>query len=175
MDLTHDEDDTNTNMVGIPLQLSVSAHMSWNNSALVTLHQLDATRAIDSQNLQIVPAVLQLQQAIQLVTERCQEVLHDQRLDVLCCINKDNLLLPFNVKRLRGKTLWKICIGTTNHHNYNVQLKVRKLGEEADTFFLKDKRELLSRFSQEVNQALEYRKTGNLATEVTSEVRRRDE
>ena len=39
VDLTHDDDDTNSHMSNIPLELPASANMSSNSSALVTFSQ----------------------------------------------------------------------------------------------------------------------------------------
>ena len=60
--------------------------------------------------------------------------------------------------------LWK---ENNEAHNYNVQMQVRQLEQEAGARF--SKRELLFRFSQDANQAREDQRE-ILFTEVTSEV-----
>ena len=55
-----------------------------------------------------------------------------------------------------------------------MQKQVRQLEQETDLRFSQRQRELLSRFSQEGDQALEDQRQ-NFVTEVTSEVWRRDE
>ena len=95
-----------------------------------------------------------------------------KRLDLLQSINQDNFLLSLiTLKRLQGNTLWQ---ENNEAHNYNVQMQVRRLEQEADARFSQRLRDLLSRFSQEANQALENQRE-ILVTEVTSEVWRRDE
>ena len=97
-------------------------------------------------------------------------MISEKQLEVLCSNNKGSLLLPLiNVKRLRSETLSMLW-----QHNYNVQMRVRQLEHEAYARFSQRQMELLSRFSQGANQALE-RQREILVTEVTSEVWRRDE
>ena len=98
-----------------------------------------------------------------------------KRLDVLYAINKDNFLLPpINMKRLRGNTLSIFWQETTKYTITSCRCKFRQLEREAGARFHQKPRELLPRFSQEANQALDNHRE-NVVTEVTSEVRRRDE
>ena len=98
-----------------------------------------------------------------------------KRLDLLHSINQDNFLLSLiTLKRLQGNTLSILWQENNEAHNYNVQMQVRRLEQEADARFSQRLRDLLSRFSQEANQALENQRE-ILVTEVTSEVWRRDE
>ena len=59
-------------------------------------------------------------------------------------------------------------------HNYNVQIQVRQVEQEADARFSQRLRELLFRCSQGANQALEDQRE-ILVMEVTKEVWRRDD
>ena len=100
VDLTDDDGDTISHMSEIPLQLPTSANASSNNSALVTFAQAGersrATRSLSPTDTksdqcesfalmypatypQCVLAVLGPQEVVQLVTQRAQEALHDQR------------------------------------------------------------------------------------------------
>ena len=131
MDLTHDDDDTNPPMSGIPLPLPASAHISSNNCALVTFAQAGGNPTPNVHSLQPIPnqTAANPWQVLYPATYTLQFLdlqklfnwLHNEhemlctfsatRFDMLCPINKGNFLLPIiNMKRPRGKTfsiLWR--------------------------------------------------------------------
>ena len=171
VDLTHDDDDTNSHMSDIPFPS--------NSSALVTLSQAWArprakcslsatdTKSDRSESLaitapvtypQAVLSVLGPQEAVELVTPRAREDLNDQR------------------ETARRALLHQHAVSTLARnyeaHNYNVQMQVRQPEHQADARLSQRHWELLSRFSQEANQALENQRD-ILVEEVTSEVWRR--
>ena len=56
LDLTHDDDDTNSHMSDIPLQLPASSHFPSNNSALVTFSQAGSDPVQNVHSLQPIPS-----------------------------------------------------------------------------------------------------------------------
>ena len=93
-------------------------------------------------------------------------------LDVLHSINKENFLLPLiDMKRLRGKTLSLLWQDVAKRTITTWRCKFDSLNMKQMRDFL---RELLSQLTQDANQALEDQRE-ILVTEVTSEVRRRDD
>ena len=98
-----------------------------------------------------------------------------KRLDVLCIIKKGEFLAATHqYEAVAMQNLVSASATNSEAHNYNVQMRVRQLDQEADARYSHRHRELLSRVSQEANQALEDLRK-NLVTEVPSEVWRRNE
>ena len=122
-------------------------------------------------------AVLGPQEAVQLVTQRAREALNDQRGTVRrAVLHQQGEILAASHQYEEAARQHLVNILTRNHeaNNYYVQMQVRQLEHEADARFSKRQRELLSRFSQEENEALDNQRD-ILVTEVTTEVWRRDE
>ena len=126
------------------------------------------------------PAVLEVQDAVQMATQRAREVLNDQVETARRALHHQQGQLLATTRQYEAAA--KQNIGQTrvsalarNHeaHNYNVQMQVRQLEHEPDARFLRH-RELSSKFSQEENQALENQ-LQILVTDATSEVRSQDE
>ena len=92
-----------------------------------------------------------------------------KRLDVLSSTNKENNFCCHSSKRSGCEA--KPC-KHFGKKDYNVQMQVRPLEQEADALSSQRQRSLLSRFDQEAHQAFDNQRE-NLVTEVTSEVLRR--
>ena len=99
-----------------------------------------------------------------------------KRLDVLCSINKDTLLLPpINMKRLRDETLSTLWQVTMKHTITTYRRKLGNSNKKQTRDSHKDKWTLLSQFSLEANQALENQRErffGNGSDIISMETRR---
>ena len=161
-------------MSDVALQLPAGANFPLNNSALAyALTSRVATRAKCSQSSTDSTSnrieFLAVTESSKCTCSSCKQRfnwLHNElgkpcmisakRLDVLCATNKDNFLLPLiNMKRLRGNTLPILWQETTTCTITSCRCKFRQLEQEAGARFHQIPRELLSRFSQEANQALD--------------------
>ena len=188
-----DDDDADSHMYDIPLQLPASANTPSNNSALVTfsqsgsdpvqnVHSLQTDIKTDRENPwhlqspvtyplppQSVLANLGPQEAIQLVTQRAQEALYDQRNSarrVLLHQQGEFFAATHQYEAAARQHLVKTLARNNEAHKYNVQVQVHQPEHEADARFSQRERELPSRFSQESNQGLEDQRE-MLETEVT--------
>ena len=163
VDLTHHDDDTNSHPT-IPLQLPVSVYVSANNSALVTFSEAGSDfRAKCSRSPPIPNQTSGNRWQVQYrdIPSKCNLQFSEPWKRFIWLLNeheKENFLLP-----LKNEV-----------HNINMQMQARQIEHDAGARFSQGQRELLSRFSQDADQALEDQRD-ILATEVTSEVWRLDE
>ena len=198
VDSTHDDDDTNSHMSAIPLQLPATANDSSNNSVLVTCsqaegdlmrmftvsnrHQIRRMQILGNYSFlvhtpQRVPAVLETQETVHLVRQRAQEALNNHRETarrVLLHQQREVLAATHQYEAAAKRNLVSALARNTETHNYYLQIQVRQLDHEVNARFSQRQREPSSRFSQQANQALEDHRE-ILATEVISQVRERDE
>ena len=110
------------------------------------------------QNPQSVFAVLGPQEAVQLVTQRAREALHDQRETARRAVLHQQgyfIVTTHQVEAAARRNFVNALASDNEAHNYNVQTQVGQLEQEADAGFTQRQMDLLSRFSQEANQALE--------------------
>ena len=110
------------------------------------------------QTLHSAPAVLGPQEAVQLATQRAREALNDQcdmAQRALLRQQEQFLTATHQYEAAARQNLVSALARSDEAHNYNVQMQVRQLEQEADARFFERQRELSSRFSQKANQALE--------------------
>ena len=112
-----------------------------------------------------------------MVTQRAGEALNDQRETARRALHhqQGELLAATHLCEAAARqNLVNALARNDEAHTYNVQMQTRQPEHEADARFSRRHKELLSRFSQEANQALENQRD-IFVKEPTSEVRRRDE
>ena len=121
---------------------------------------------------QSVPAVLGLEEAVRLLTQRAREALHDQRETARRALlhqQGEFLAATHQHERLRGQilyVLWQdIMMRTIRMCEYNFDSSNKKQMRDV----LEDRKELLSRYSQEASQAPEDQRE-ILVMEVTSKL-----
>ena len=199
VDFTQNDEDGNSHMSDIPLQLPARANVASDNSALVTispaegdlmrnvpsLHPTTSQTGSIPRQLQCPstypqgsPAVLGPQESLQLVTQRHEKLwnISAKRLNMPCSIKKKKnfQLSLISMKRLHGKIMSVRWQEIVTRPIIMCKCKFDSSNKIHTRDFPRKQRELSSRFSQEANQALEDQRD-NLLTEVTSEVWRRYE
>ena len=184
LDLAHDDNDTNSHVqhpvtasreckVGSdPVQIVQSLQLGPNQTGVNPWHSQYPVTCPES-----VPAVLGPQKAVQMMTQRARDALNDQReaaRRVLLHRQGEFRAASHQYEAAARQNLVNTLARSGEAHIDHVQMHNEQFEHEADARFSQRPRELLSRFSQEAYQALEEERD-NLATEVTSEVWRRNE
>ena len=165
VDLTHDDDDTNSHRSDIPLQLPARANSPSNHSALLTFSRASKCACSSWTS-----------RSCFLVTQKTGEALYDQRETARRAslhLKGESLAATHQFEAAARQNLVNTLARNDEEHNYNVQMHVRQRERKADSRFSQRQRELLSRFSQKANHALANQRE-ILVTEVTAEVWRRD-
>ena len=178
VDLTPDDDDTNSHTSDIPLQFLASAHFpSEQHLHRSRSHKLEATPCkmfTVSNRYQIRSVRILGNDSIPLHTLRVYLQFSDLSEVFNWSNNEHEKLCTISANRLDVLCSIHTLARNSETHSYNVQMQVRQLEHEGDARFAQRQKELLSRFSQEANQALgDLRDT--LVKNVRSEVWRRDE
>ena len=138
-------------MSDFPLQRPASAHDSSNNSALVTfshadggllrsvpsLHPTPSQTGVNTWQLQYpithpqgVPAVLELQETVQLVTKRAREALNDQHETARRALlhqQEEFLAATHQYEAAARQNLVSTLARNSEAHNCNVQIQVKQL------------------------------------------------
>ena len=107
---------------------------------------------------QKVTSVLEPQERDLLVTQRARAALDDQRETAhraLLHQQGEFLGATHQYEAAARQKFVTILARLSEAHDYNVQMQVRQLEHEAHARISQKQRELLSRFSQEANEALE--------------------
>ena len=102
------------------------------------------------------PAVLEPQETVQIFTQRAREALNDQRETARHALLHQQgkfLAATYQFQAPARQNLVSAVARNYEAHNLDVQMQVRQFVKEADVRFSRRQMEVLSRFSQEANQA----------------------